>query len=565
MRKFLTIDIGGSLIKYGIIDEDGTLLYKSEIDTEAHLGGHSIIDKVKKIGKSLLEEYTVEGICVSTAGQVDSRLGKVIYATPDIIPDYTGLSVKNELETFFKLPTEVENDVNCVGLAESWLGKGKNAKSLFCLTVGTGIGGSYILDNQLHTGYSYSGGEIGYMLMNDNQTLQQIAATSSLIDYVSEKKDVEPNSLNGKIIFEQAKKGDQICIEGIDRLVKHLSKGISTIIYMMNPEMVVIGGGISAQENYLKPKIYEQLEKIMVPAILTQTSIEFASNMNNAGLIGALRNFLIKEALHPINKIITSIDSNRNKLTKKEQIIADYILNNLSEVPNLTINEMAKKIGVGEASISRFTKKIDVGSFNNLRMLTSRATASKKKMENRSNQYHNIKSLYDDVITRFEESAVAKDIDLIKQTLTKNERFFLVGKHALEKELTFMKDKLLELGYDVQLFTDISQRNLSKKIVNKSIKVLIFDIEGYDSSLVDYVKEVNQVTDTVGITSQTDSPLARSVDKIAILPFSKNDDQSNAYEVSFYFFMDLLTNALGLSEAMSTKENIKMAKLNLLD
>ncbi|WP_071848632.1 ROK family protein [Alkalibacterium sp. 20] len=558
MKKFLTIDIGGSLIKYGIIDEDGTLLYKSEIDTEAHLGGPSIINKVKKIGETLLEDYTVEGICVSTAGQVDSRLGKVIYATPDIIPDYTGLSVKEELESFFKLPTEVENDVNCVGLAESWLGKGKNAKSLFCLTVGTGIGGSYILDNQLHTGFSYSGGEIGYMLMNDHQTLQQIAATSSLIEYVSEKKKVDPSSLNGKIIFEQAKKGDQICIDGIDRMVKHLSKGISTIIYMMNPEMVVIGGGISAQESYLKPLIYKELEKIMVPAIFTQTSIEFASNMNNAGLIGALRNFLIKEALHPINKIITSIDSNRNKLTKKEQIIADYILNNLSEVPNLTINEMAKKIGVGEASISRFTKKIDVGSFNNLRMLTSRATASKKKMENRSNQYHNIKTLYDDVITRFEESAIAKDIDLIKQTLMTNDRFFLVGKHALEKELTFMKDKLLELGFDVQLFTDISQRNLSKKIVNDSIKVLVFDVEGYDGSLVDYVKEVNQVTNTVGITSQTDSPLARQVGKIAILPFSKNDEQSNAYEVSFYFFMDLLTNALGQVSSESIKDNSKI-------
>lgn len=269
--------------------------------------------------------------------------------------------------------------------------------------------------------------------------------------------------------------------------------------------------------------------------------------------------------LHPINKIVTSIDSNRNKMTKKELVIADFILNNLSEVPNLTINEMAKKINVGEASISRFTKKIDVGSFNNLRMLTSRATASKKKMENRSNHYHSIKTVYDDVIARFEESAVAKDIDLIKETLTANERFFLVGKHALEKELTFMKDKLLEFGYDVQLFTDISQRNLSKKILNKNIKVLIFDVEGYDANLVDYAKEVNQITETIGLTSQTDSPLARSVEKIAILPFSRKEEQTNAYEVSFYFFMDLLTDSLWKTQVETNKRHVNLSKLNLID
>lgn len=565
MRNFLTIDIGGSLIKYGIINENGALLYKAETETDAHLGGHAILEKVKDLGHELLKEHTVEGICVSTAGQVDSRLGKIIYATPDIIPDYTGLSVKDELEKAFKLPTEVENDVNCAGLAESWLGKGKNAKSLFCLTIGTGIGGSYILDNQLHTGFSYSGGEIGYMLINEGQTLQQVAATSSLIQDVAKRKNVDSKTLNGKIIFEQAIKGDQDSIDGINQMVKHLSKGLSTIIYMMNPEMVVIGGGISAQEDYLKPLIYSELKDIMVPTILNQTKIEFAGNMNDAGLIGALRNFMIKEALHPINKIVTSIDSNRNKMTKKELIIADYILNNLSEVPNLTINEMAKKINVGEASISRFTKKIDVGSFNNLRMLTSRATASKKKMENRSNHYHSIKTVYDDVIARFEESAVAKDIDLIKQTLTINERFFLVGKHALEKELTFMKDKLLEFGYDVQLFTDISQRSLSKKILNNKIKVLIFDVEGYDTNLVDYAKEVNQLTETIGLTSQTDSPLARSVEKIAILPFSRKEDRTNAYEVSFYFFMDLLTDALMKAKIETEKRHESVSTLNLID
>lgn len=557
MRNYLTFDIGGSLIKYGVINENGNLLYNAETDTEAHLGGVLIMDKVKQIGHEMQKNHSVEGVCISTAGQVDSISGKILYAAPDIIPDYTGMAVKEELEAFFSLPVEVENDVNCAGLAESWIGRGKNVNSLFCLTIGTGIGGSFILDKQLQTGYSYSGGEIGYMLVNDDQTFQQAASPRQLITYVSSKKNVDVESLNGENIFNLAKNGDQDCIDGIERMVKQLGKGISTIIYMLNPEMVVIGGGISAQENYLRPLIYKELEKIMVPNILNQTKIEFAGKLNNAGLIGALRNFLIKETLYPLNKVVASINTNRNKLTKKEELIAEYIVNNLSDVPTLTINEMAKRINVGEASISRFTKKIDVGSYNHLKMHASLATSGKKKLEGGNNHYQLIKTQYDEVMTRFEDSTVAEEIAAIKEILESDKRFFLVGQHSQAKELGMLKNKLLALGYDIQLFADHSQRELSKKILNDSIQIIIFDVEGDDSDLSEYAEEVKAVTHLTGLTSQTDSLLGRYVDTVFVIPFSKNDGGTNDYELSFYFFMDLLLNALipSREESKSAIEN----------
>src|SRR5699024_10023129 len=101
------------------------------------------------------------------------------------IPDYTGVQLKADLESYFNLPVEVENDVNCAGLAESWIGIGKDVKSLFSLTIGTGIGGSYILDNKLHTGHNFSGGEIGYIPIEGKQ-FEDLASTSALIRSVAE-------------------------------------------------------------------------------------------------------------------------------------------------------------------------------------------------------------------------------------------------------------------------------------------------------------------------------------------------------------------------------------------
>ncbi|MUV36985.1 Glucokinase [Lentibacillus sp. JNUCC-1] len=242
MRTFLAFDIGGSFIKYGVLTEAGTFVEKHETATEAHLGGSSIIEKVKEIGTCFLEKYIISGVCVSTAGQVDSKKGEILYASP-LIPEYTGTPLKRILEDHFELPVEVENDVNSVGLAESWLGKGNRAKSMFCLTVGTGIGGSYIINNKLHTGHSFSSGEIGYIPIEGSQ-FEELASTKALIDYVAEQKSISSDAISGKWIFDMAKSGDEICIQAINRLVYYLSKGIATITYIMNPEMIVIGGGL---------------------------------------------------------------------------------------------------------------------------------------------------------------------------------------------------------------------------------------------------------------------------------------------------------------------------------
>lgn len=235
--------------------------------------------------------YEIRGICISTAGMVDPKEGKIVYALEHLIPEYTGMEIKKEIEKEFKIRCEVENDVNCAGLGETWLGAGKNAKSSICMTIGTGIGGCVILNNKLVHGFSNSAGEVGYMNIN-GESFQDVASTTSLVKKVAKIKNIPEQDINGKIIFDMAKNNDEDSLKAIDNMVKSLAIGISNVCYVINPEVVILGGGIMAQEEFLRPRIDKALKEVLVPKVYENTKIEFAKRQNDAGMIGALYNFL---------------------------------------------------------------------------------------------------------------------------------------------------------------------------------------------------------------------------------------------------------------------------------
>lgn len=289
MNKYICIDIGGTAIKHSVTREDGQIITMSQIDTEASKGGLAILEKAKEIIRNYIIEHKVEGICVSTAGMVDPKEGKIVYAS-SLIPNYIGVEIKKELEKEFKIKCEVENDVNCAGLGEYWLGAAKNSHSCVCLTIGTGIGGCVIIDGKVLPGFSNSAGEVGYMKIN-GEALQDVAATSKLVEKVAVRKNINKSDINGKIIFDLAKNGDSDCIEEIDKLVDNLTLGISYIVYVINPEVVVLGGGIMAQKEYLEEKIKTSLKEKLIESVYNNVRIEFAENQNNAGMLGALYNF----------------------------------------------------------------------------------------------------------------------------------------------------------------------------------------------------------------------------------------------------------------------------------
>lgn len=290
MGKYASVDIGGTAIKFGIINQQGEILNAQNMETESWKGGPAILEKVTHIVERMVQLEEISGICISTAGMVDVEKGEIFHAAP-LIPQYTGTKFKEVLEDKFGIPCEVENDVNCAGLAESISGVAKDSSSTLMLTIGTGIGGCIILDKKVFHGFSNSACEVGYMHMCDSD-FQTLGAASILSKKVAARKGELETAWSGYRIFEEAKVGDKDCILAIDEMTEVLGRGIANICYVLNPQTVILGGGIMAQEEYLRQRIENAVERYLIPSIAKCTSIRFAKHRNHAGMLGAFYHFM---------------------------------------------------------------------------------------------------------------------------------------------------------------------------------------------------------------------------------------------------------------------------------
>ncbi len=296
MSRYVCIDIGGTAIKYGLADELGKLLDKGSMETRAQDGVSAILHRIKEQVAAYQLQQSLDGIAVSTAGMVDPATGSILFAGNNL-PGYTGTEVKAILERECGIPCEVENDVNCAGLGELWLGAGQGSKSLVCITVGTGIGGCVILDGHLVHGAGCCAGEIGYMEIGEAGTLEQTAAVPQLLHEVAAARKLPPETVDGAMVFRLARTGDADAVNALEHMMLRLAKGIANICYVLNPERVILGGGIMAQREYLGPRMAFILKQRMVPAVWDSTRLEFAALGNDAGMLGALYNFLQKHRI----------------------------------------------------------------------------------------------------------------------------------------------------------------------------------------------------------------------------------------------------------------------------
>ena len=287
MNHFICIDIGGTAIKYGLIDEQLCLTHTGVTQTPKD-GREAILSLLEHLAAHCLtQDPEAKAICISTAGIVDSDKGYVLEANEELMPGYTGAQIQEHLSEKFHLPCSVENDVNCAALAEYHAGAAKGCKSSLTLTIGTGIGGAFIFEGMLLKGHTFSACEVGYMHMDNSSSFEQLGATSVLVSNTARTLQLDPSSINGKWIFEQAAQGNAVCQSSIRDMCQVLSKGIANLCYVLNPEIVVIGGGISSQSDVLGPLISKGLETYLIPPIYEKTRLAFARHKNHAGMMGA--------------------------------------------------------------------------------------------------------------------------------------------------------------------------------------------------------------------------------------------------------------------------------------
>ena len=286
--KNLVFDIGGTAIKYGICEND-KLLQVNEIPTHALRGGRHVMDTLIGLIRSIMEKTACDAIGISTAGQVDSSKGSIIYANSNL-PDYTGTQIRRELETIFHLPVAVENDVNPAAIGEAVYGAGQEYPDFLCLTYGTGVGGAIVHDKQIYHGSSFSAGEFGAIVTHGTAKTfgsdffdgcyERYASTTALVNAASA---FDPSLTDGKKIFERI--GDEEIKPIVDCWITEILFGLTTLIHIFNPSCVILGGGIMVQP-YIIEQIQSKLDQNIMPNF-AHVKIKPAALGNTAGLLGA--------------------------------------------------------------------------------------------------------------------------------------------------------------------------------------------------------------------------------------------------------------------------------------
>ena len=262
--NILTFDIGGTNIKYALCNEKFILTDRHTVATEANKGGQELVNKII----SIIESYdNIDRVAISTAGQVDSENGIVVYST-DNIPYYTGMMVKKLIENKTGISTYVENDVNAFALGEAEFGAGKGKKDFLCLTYGTGIGGALFLDGKLYKGMGSSAGEFGHMITHSGGKqctcggegcYECYASTRALVESVNKRNNTKLDAFQ---IFEKENFTKPEIRSVIDKWIDEMIVGLINIIYIFNPPLIILGGGIMNEDyviDLIDRKIYNML------------------------------------------------------------------------------------------------------------------------------------------------------------------------------------------------------------------------------------------------------------------------------------------------------------------
>ena len=270
MKHYLGIDIGGTAVKLGIVDEAGAVLAKAEESVSFDGYRTPILITVLKAAQAFLAAQSVPaeslaGIGVSATGQIDSRKG-IVAGTCGNLPNYIGAPIKAELEKTFGLPVTVANDANCMTLGEVWVGGAQGYTDVIGVTLGTGVGGG----------------------IGAKGCWERYAATTALVRAAQEEN---PAWKDGRAIFAAAEAGNETVLALLDAWTDEIAQGLAGMVHIFNPQLILIGGGVSAQQKLLIEPIAEKVKASVMPAFAEGLEIRAAQLHNDAGMVGAVYYF----------------------------------------------------------------------------------------------------------------------------------------------------------------------------------------------------------------------------------------------------------------------------------
>lgn len=283
MRYAAGLDLGGTNLKYGIVSEDGAVVHRASTPSRAAAGPDAVLDTMgRALAECLARGIELHAAGAGIPGAVDTTRG-ISLGDVQHIPSWKGVAVGPYLASRTSLPVFVDNDGKAMAYAEARVGAARGAANVVGLTLGTGIGGGIVLDGELHRGRTFNAGEIGHTIVDANGELCPCGNRGCLAMYCG------GSTFGGdpRAVFEAASRGDDVARATIDRVVFYLGAGITSIVNLLNPDVVVIGGGISDAGDAFVARVADEVRRRALKPMNDDVRIVRAQLGNDAGMIGA--------------------------------------------------------------------------------------------------------------------------------------------------------------------------------------------------------------------------------------------------------------------------------------
>lgn len=305
---YIGIDLGGTNIAVGLVDEAGHIIKKDSTPTLAEREYPEIVKDMISLSEKIVADAgfsmsDIKGFGIGSPGSIDYKHGKVAYANN---LKFTDVPVAEEIKKYYDIPVVLENDANAAAFGE-YIANGEDADIFVAITLGTGVGGGVIIGNKIYRGSNGAGAELGHFTLvhgglpctcGKNGCWETYASVTALISQTKVAMSKHPESLmntiakergeiNGRTAFDAAKEGDATALQVVKKYTEYVADGIVSIINIFQPKKLVIGGGISREGDYLVNPIVEYVKKYDYNKYFEKTEITTATLFNDAGIIGA--------------------------------------------------------------------------------------------------------------------------------------------------------------------------------------------------------------------------------------------------------------------------------------
>ena len=313
MKKYVIgIDVGGTNIVTALSDFNGNVLFKTKVPTEAFKGYKTTIYRIKEQIENVLKNKgvtvdEVAGIGIGVPGLIDVESG-MCYFSGNLGDEWQNVNIREDLRSYFDVPIFLDNDVNVAALGEKYFGAARNSKDFIYITIGTGIGSAIIADGRMIRGHRFCAGEFGHLTVDKNGPqctcgnigcIEAIASAPAIARRIKEKinagrKSIMPELAGGvdrisaKILSEAYDKGDELAVEIMKETGEWLGIAIAGYINIINPELFIIGGGVSRAGERLLNYVREEVNKRAMKIQKETCKIITAEQLDEAGMMGAI-------------------------------------------------------------------------------------------------------------------------------------------------------------------------------------------------------------------------------------------------------------------------------------